>query len=874
MCASSDDSSALGRDSQLALPIDVASADGGVNGASVSPNIQAQANLGAVLVAIGDAVLVTDAQGRVTLLNPVAERLTGWTTAEALGIDAHRVFDIINETTRQIVDSPVERAIHNGVVSGLDGHTLLRRRDGSEIPIDDSVAPVRDTNGTLTGVVLVFRDVSERRATEAAAQAAAEKLSDVQGRMEAALLAGSIATWTIDLINDRVVGDALLAHLFSVDPQAAAQGREPLQTYFNAIHPDDRPYAMRAVAESVANDTPYAVEVRLVLSDGSIRWVASRGKVARDADGKPLTMFGAIIDITFQKRAGNREQTRMKDLFMRAPAFMAALRGPQHTYELANLPYLQLIGRKDDDIIIGRTVAEVVPEMAEQGFIGLLDQVYRTGEAFIGKDIAIAFQADANQPLDVHFVDFTFQPLYDEDESVSGILIHGIDLTERKRLEIEREALLRDAQLRAEREALLNQISAAVRAALGPEEVQARAVELLGNALNLDRCYFALHDQNRAVVRIGRDWHRPDLAPLTGRIQLPHEPGLHEETRRVREENTIFSDVRETAFSPEAKEYIESFGLRALIGIVLRDSDDTVVASLRVSMADAPRVWTPDEIALVESVATLVQNAVQLAQQRQRERTIALQLQDALVPPAPNDVPGLALASYYRPALDEAGVGGDFFDVFPVEDGCTALVVADLSGKGLQAASQVATVRNMLRYALYGGATAADALTDLHRTLVCHELLTGFATLFIGLYDEAQCTLTYVNCGQEPGLIWRRANGQVEQLLPTGPVLGGFGPGDFWEREIALAPGDVLALFTDGLTEVGPTRKTLLEVEGVSDVLRDCCAASSLAGTLPQEVVAGLIAGVDNFAHGGVRDDIALLVGVVGRRPVGRPAAI
>jgi serine phosphatase RsbU (regulator of sigma subunit) len=143
------------------------------------------------------------------------------------------------------------------------------------------------------------------------------------------------------------------------------------------------------------------------------------------------------------------------------------------------------------------------------------------------------------------------------------------------------------------------------------------------------------------------------------------------------------------------------------------------------------------------------------------------------------------------------------------------------------------------------------------------------------VYDQAERTLTYANCGQEPGLVWRAATGEVEQLPPTGPVLGGFREGEFADRVIALAPGDVLALFTDGLTEVGPTRRELLGVEGVTDILRECCAADRdaplpvEAGQTARHVLSCLVASVDAYAQGGVRDDIALLVAVVGVSSVG-----
>ena len=249
----------------------------------------------------------------------------------------------------------------------------------------------------------------------------------------------------------------------------------------------------------------------------------------------------------------------------------------------------------------------------------------------------------------------------------------------------------------------------------------------------------------------------------------------------------------------------------------------------------------------------------------ERERHIARQLQAALTPAVPEHVPGMALAKYYKAALDEAGVGGDFYDVFSVDKGCTALVVGDLSGKGLAAASQVATVRNMLRYALYRARTLAGALESLNALLVEQGLLTGFATLFVGAFDSGAGTLSYVNCGQEPALL-RHTTGTVEQLAPTGPVLGSFEGAAFEERRVAVGAGDILALFTDGLTEVGRSRREMLGAEGVASLLAVATVSSPAADTeaAAERLALDLIAGVDAAAQDGVmRDDMCLLVAVI-----------
>jgi PAS domain S-box-containing protein len=122
------------------------------------------------LSAIGDAVLTTDPQGRVTYMNPVAEALTGWAAGEAHGRPLEEVFRIVNEETRKAVEQPVRKVIETGLVRGMANHTLLIVKDGTERPIDDSAAPVRDEAGNLIGVVMVFRDISDLRQRERVVQ--------------------------------------------------------------------------------------------------------------------------------------------------------------------------------------------------------------------------------------------------------------------------------------------------------------------------------------------------------------------------------------------------------------------------------------------------------------------------------------------------------------------------------------------------------------------------------------------------------------------------------------------------------------------------------------------------------------------------------
>jgi PAS domain S-box-containing protein len=708
-------------------------------------------------------------------------------------------------------------------------------------------------------VGIVFTDITARKQAQEARRQSEEELRDTKTHLESALLAGNIATWTFDIVQNRVVADDNMARLFSVSPEAAAGGQ--LEVYLQAIHPDDRAQVTTIIEEAISYLEAYEAEYRVVLPDGSHRWLVARGKVDRDTNGKALALPGVVLDITPQKESASRERSRLTDIFMRAPAFMATLRGPQHIFDLANPTYLQLVGHRD---IIGKSVAEALPEVVEQGYIQLLDQVYQTGEAFIGKDVRILLQTQPSAPLEEHFLDFTYQPLYNEEGTVSGILVHGIDLTERKHLEQERERLLVETRIHAEREELLNQIGAAVRTTLDPNEIMQSVTVALGEALDVDRCYFVRYDQKRDTAHVTLEWYRPGIEPLTG-ITFQMSAYSVDRDDNYRAGNThVVNDV--VAYAPEDATPLLALNARALVRVPLVFGNEMTALGV---MTSVPRVWSDDDIRLIENVATLVRSALEFAHVQQRERNIAQQLQAALQPAPAPDLPGFSLKSFYRPALAEASVGGDFFDVFPIEKGCTAIVVGDLSGKGLSAASEVATVRNMVRYGLYSSRTLMEAITNLDRILVEHDLLTGFATLFVGMYDQAQRTLTYVNCGQEPGLIWRAATGSVDQLPPTGPVLGGFMGGSFTEAVVHLSHGDILAIFSDGLTDIGPDRRHMLGIAGVAELLAKCCTNLQKDGSLnASSVLSELVAGVDRhgqFSTTATRDDIALLVGIVGR---------
>ncbi len=195
------------------------------------------------LASIGDAVIVTDPSGRVTFLNSVAQTLTGWKSEEALQHPLDEVFSIMHEITRQPVESPVTKVLREGGVAGLANHTVLRAKDGSERPIDDSGALIRDDQGQILGVVLVFRDITERRRAEEAQSFLAEASAALATSLEyettlaqvAQLAIPRLAEWCSVYVVEGE-GEIRLLAVAHADPAKATWAKELQRRY--PLEPD------------------------------------------------------------------------------------------------------------------------------------------------------------------------------------------------------------------------------------------------------------------------------------------------------------------------------------------------------------------------------------------------------------------------------------------------------------------------------------------------------------------------------------------------------------------------------------------------------------------------------------------------------------
>jgi PAS domain S-box-containing protein len=237
------------------------------------------------LSSIGDAVIATDMDGRVTFLNPVAETLTGWTQAEAVGLRVDDVFQIVGEHTGQPLESPVHRALRERVIVGLSDETLLVNRHARTRPIDDSAAPIRDSQGQLIGAVLVFRDVTEQRRAEAA-------LRDSESRFRLLTDSAPVMVWMSDAKgNNTFVNQRWLNFTGQSPEEAMGWG------WAECVHPDDRERCMAEFQAALRSHQPYETEYRVCRAGGDYRWVVDRGVPRLSAEGEFLGFIGSIVDI-------------------------------------------------------------------------------------------------------------------------------------------------------------------------------------------------------------------------------------------------------------------------------------------------------------------------------------------------------------------------------------------------------------------------------------------------------------------------------------------------------------------------------------------------------------------------------------------------
>lgn len=443
------------------------------------------------------------------------------------------------------------------------------------------------------------------------------------------------------------------------------------------------------------------------------------------------------------------------------PAAVALLVGPDHVFEFANREYMRLVGGRP---VAGRTVEQAFPEVREQGFLDLLDQVYATGEQVVGREVrATLLHEEGAEEI---FVDFTYQPVHDAERSVEAILVHAVDVTAAVRSREQLAEALRREQEDRFRQAIDSMIDTVMIAA-PVHDPDGRIVDLTVTFVNSGTDELRRRPREQLVGRRFTElWPNVEACGLLSqyvRVLETGEPLMLEDYR--------YSDL------VEDRQLSAVFDLRATrlggdLFLVYRDVSERVAR----------------ERALAESRARL----------RQEHEAVAT-LQAAILPREVPAVPGAGVGAEYVAASENLEVGGDWFDVFALPNGHVALSVGDVAGKGIDAAGVMAQLRSASRVAALAGQSPDEVLASENALMIAVGL-GPFATTVFGLYNPATGDLTWSSAGHLPPL--HVSNGHAEYLAsPEDPPLGVVEAPEYICQQIVLAPGDRLVLYTDGLIE-------------------------------------------------------------------------
>jgi PAS domain S-box-containing protein len=390
---------------------------------------ESEDRLARVLKSIGDAVIVTDAQTNITHMNSVAEHLTGWVAAEAEGQPLAEIFRIVNEVTRQTVESPADKVRKTGSIVGLANHTVLISKNGKDTAIDDSGAPIFDDRGELSGIVLVFRDISEKRATQREKDRLAERLAQFLGATSDAIV-GVNRDWVMTYLNPKAT------QLYAAD--GPVLGRVLWEAFPGAVY-EGSPYVenfTRAMNERVSCgfEAYYPEPLNLWLHIDV--YPTSEGIVTFSRD------------ITEEKRArqqlleqtekAERQRSEIEAVYRTAPIGLALFDIKDYRYLRLNDRQAEFFGLKPEQMV-GRTLIEMAPI---EGLKELFDQVLENKPV-----INFPLEGElATAPGEHRHWTVSYFPVLAGDGTVQAITAASLEVTAQKKAE---QALIQSEKLAA-----------------------------------------------------------------------------------------------------------------------------------------------------------------------------------------------------------------------------------------------------------------------------------------------------------------------------------------------------------------------------------------------------------------------------------------
>lgn len=245
------------------------------------------------LASIGDCVICSDREGRITFMNAASEALLKQRLESCAGKPVEDVFAVYDDQAGQPLPNPIREVLAAGAPVEMGNHAALILRDGARVPVEDSAAPIREAGGDLIGAILVFRDTSERRRSS-------EALMRSEERLRLALEAGRIGVWDWNIATDHIEWSDRVYEIHGID-RGTDIGR--IRDYRSFIFKEDAERVAQAMTDALEGNGEYNLEFRIERPDGAVRWIATSAEVFRSPDGKPIRMLGATYDVTARRAA-------------------------------------------------------------------------------------------------------------------------------------------------------------------------------------------------------------------------------------------------------------------------------------------------------------------------------------------------------------------------------------------------------------------------------------------------------------------------------------------------------------------------------------------------------------------------------------------
>ncbi len=366
------------------------------------------------LYSVGDGVITTNSQGRIKLMNAVAESLTGWTQSETQGMILEDVFRILNEETRDKVEIPVRIVLKDGIMAGLANHTLLISKNGNEIPIAYNGAPIRNSGGEIVGVVLVFRDQTKERQAEFELQTSEERFRN--------LFENSSSGISITHIDGSIRINKAFCEMLGYPIHKLINKK-----WTEITHPDDVQKSMEVVDTLLQGKTEsIRFEKRYLHKNGNIVWADVNTSLQRNFDSSPAFFITTIYNISTKKKAEEILQRFKMGIENSADAiFITDTNG---TIEFINTAFERIYGYTASEII-GQT-----PRILKSGLLSQSDYQQFWDTLLAKKPVAGEIPNKAKDGR-VITVDTTNNPILDDKGEITGFISINRDVTERKKTE-------------------------------------------------------------------------------------------------------------------------------------------------------------------------------------------------------------------------------------------------------------------------------------------------------------------------------------------------------------------------------------------------------------------------------------------------------